>query len=151
MTSSDNTAAEFAAIVGARVRDLRKARGMSLGELAKATGLGKGTLSELESGRRNPTLATLFAITTALGVPISAALPVTEESAGAGEPIRGDAIEATLVERFTDVSAVTEVYRVQVMAGREQDSAPHASGVTEHWIVYAGVLELGPAEAMVRL
>jgi len=84
-------------------------------------------------------------------VPISAALPVTEESAGAGEPIRGDAIEATLVERFTDVSAVTEVYRVQVMAGREQDSAPHASGVTEHWIVYAGVLELGPAEAMVRL
>ncbi|HLU53085.1 MAG TPA: helix-turn-helix transcriptional regulator, partial [Acidimicrobiia bacterium] len=59
MTSSDNTAAEFAAIVGARVRDLRKARGMSLGALAKATGVGKGTLSELESGRRNPTLATL--------------------------------------------------------------------------------------------
>lgn len=151
MTSSDNTAAEFAAIVGARVRDLRKARGMSLGALAKATGVGKGTLSELESGRRNPTLATLFAITTALGVPISAALPTGEPASARAEPIRGDAIEATLVDRFDDLSAVTELYRVTIRPGREQRSEPHSSGVTEHWIVYAGVVELGPRGALVRL
>jgi transcriptional regulator with XRE-family HTH domain len=141
----------FAAAVGARVRELRQGRGVSLNSLARSTGLGKGTLSELESGRRNPTLATLFAITTALDVPISAALALAQPGGGKGEPIRGDAIEAWLVDRFVDVAATTELYRVAIRAGREQESEPHATGVTEHWIVYAGMVELGPRDAVTWL
>src|SRR5690606_24444781 len=105
----------------------------------------------LESGRRNPTLATLFAITTALGVPISAALPAGEPASARAEPIRGDAIEATLVDRFDDLSAATELYRVAIRRGREQRSEPDSSGATEDWMVYAGVGELGPRGACVRL
>jgi XRE family transcriptional regulator, regulator of sulfur utilization len=141
----------MAVAVGARVRELREARGVSLNSLARAAGLGKGTLSELEAGIRNPTLATLFAITTALDVPISAALPAAEPARREAEPIRGDAIEAWLVDRFIDLTATSELYRVVVRAGREQESAPHAAGVTEHWIVYAGTLALGPRDAMVRI
>ena len=151
MAAQSPDSSDFAAAVGARVRELREARGTSLGALAKATGLGKGTLSELECGRRNPTLATLFAITTALEVPISAALPPAKAGKREGAPIRGDAIEASLVDRFHDISAVTELYRVTMTAGREQHSEPHSPGVTEHWIVYAGAVELGPLDAMVRV
>lgn len=143
---------ELAAATGARIRELREHRGISLGALASRSGLGKGTLSELESGRRNPTLETLFAVTTALRVPLSAALPAGATRA-AGEPpiVIGAAIEALLVDRFVDAAATTELYRVTIPAGRSQRSAPHAPGVTERWIVYAGVLDLGPDDAQVRL
>jgi|HigsolmetaAR201D_1030396.scaffolds.fasta_scaffold08146_2 Predicted transcriptional regulators len=151
MPAPDTASTDFAAAVGARVRELRERRGMSLGALAKATGVGKGTLSELESGRRNPTLATLFAITTALEVPIGAALAPAKPERGEAEPIRGDAIEASLVDRFDDVSAVTELYRVTFKAGREQYSEPHSEGITEHWIVHTGAVELGPLDEPVYL
>ncbi|HEY8466200.1 MAG TPA: XRE family transcriptional regulator [Solirubrobacterales bacterium] len=151
MPEPETASTDFAAAVGARVRELRERRGMSLGALAKATGVGKGTLSELESGRRNPTLATLFAITTALEVPIGAALAAAKPAQGDAEPVRGDAIEAALVDRFDDASAVSELYRVTMFAGREQYSEPHSEGVTEHWIVYSGAVELGPLDATVSL
>lgn len=124
---------------------------MSVSRLALRSRLGKGTLSELESGRRNPTIETLYALTTALGVPLSAALPPGEIESDGTTVIRGDAIEAVLIDRFTDVTAITELYRTTLGAGTEQHSEPHAPGVTEHWIVYAGVVELGPLDDLVRL
>ncbi len=142
---------ELALTVGARLRALREARGISLGDLAAEAGIGKGTLSELETGRRNPTLDTLFAVTTALGVALSAVLPPGETRAPGAAAVSGEAIEAVLVDRFVDSAATTELYRVAIAAGRRPGSAPHAPGVTEHWIVYAGVLELGPVEEPVRL
>jgi XRE family transcriptional regulator, regulator of sulfur utilization len=138
--------------IGARLRALRQRHELSLGALAARSGLGKGTLSELETGHRNPTIETLFAVTTALGVPVSAALPPGETQAP-DEPVIvvGAAIEAVLVDRFVDVLATTELYRVAIAAGRRQRSAPHAPGVTEHWIVYEGVLDLGPDDAQITL
>jgi transcriptional regulator with XRE-family HTH domain len=136
---------------GARLRELREDRGMSVSELARITGLGKGTLSELESGRRNPTLQTLFAVTTALGVPVSAALPPGEVRQPDAVTVSGDAIDAVLVDRFLDAAATTELYRVRLRAGRSQDSEPHVAGVTEHWIVYAGAVAMGPVDRLVHL
>lgn len=136
---------------GARLRGLRQARGLSVSQLARLTSLGKGTLSELESGRRNPTLQTLYAVTTALGVPLSAALPPGELQQPAAAPISGDAIDAVLVDRFVDAQSTTELYRTRLRAGRQQDSESHAAGVTEHWIVYAGTVAMGPVDRMVHL
>ena len=136
---------------GARLRELREARSLSVSELARMTGLGKGTLSELESGRRNPTLQTLYTVTTALGVPLSAALPPGEVQQPDAAPISGEAIDAVLVDRFVDTAATTELYRVRIRAGRRQDSEAHAAGVTEHWIVYAGAVAMGPVDRPVRL
>lgn len=69
--------------VGRRLRELREERGLSLSALARRSGTGKATLSELEAGRRNPTLETLYALTTALGVSLSAALTDPRGPAGA--------------------------------------------------------------------
>ncbi|MGC5168776.1 XRE family transcriptional regulator [Luteimicrobium sp. DT211] len=45
--------------VGPRLRDLRRRRGMTLAQVAEATGVGVSTLSRLESGGRRPTLELL--------------------------------------------------------------------------------------------
>ncbi|GAA2326062.1 helix-turn-helix transcriptional regulator [Streptomyces cuspidosporus] len=134
---------DLATRVGLRLRELREARGLSLSALARRSKIGKGTLSELESGRRNPTLETLYALTTALGVPLSTALhdlaPPTE--------ISGHAVDAVLIERFTAPAAVREIYRVRIRAGTTQESAAHTPGTTEHIIVLAGTARVGELSA----
>jgi transcriptional regulator with XRE-family HTH domain len=56
--------------VGPRLRALRRARGLTLAELADATGISVSTLSRLESGRRKPTLELLLPLARAHRVPL---------------------------------------------------------------------------------
>lgn len=132
--------------VGRRIRELRTTSGLSLGALAGASRLGKGTLSELERGQRNPTLDTLYAISTALGVPLSALLTEAAGSPGRTTPstpvTRGTSVEAVLLDRWTEPAGLTEVYRV-VLGVRLQRSEPHLSGVVETLTVTDGTAEVG--------
>ncbi|WP_406376575.1 helix-turn-helix domain-containing protein [Streptomyces sp. NBC_00647] len=133
--------------VGLRLRELREAQGLTLSELARRSSIGKGTLSELESGRRNPTLETLYAVTTAIKVPLSAALSDLPSPA----QISGDAVDAVLIERFEAEDSVAETYRVRIRAGTRQESAPHATGTSEHVIVLAGTARVGALDAPVLI
>ena len=58
--------------VGKAIRALRKAKGMTLQELAVASGVSAGTLSAIERDQANPSLRVLSQIRNALGAPISA-------------------------------------------------------------------------------
>lgn len=133
--------AQVAAQVGARLRALRVDRGLSLSELSRRSGVGKGTLSELESGRRNPTLDTLFALTSALRLPLSAALP-----AGPAAPpdASGAAVHAWLVDQQPGL----DVYRLRIDPGVVQSSDPHAPGVREQVLVVSGRLRLADGEQL---
>jgi transcriptional regulator with XRE-family HTH domain len=65
--------AEIASVlaeVGARLRKLRTHRGVTLTELAAATGISKSTLSRLESGQRKPSLELLLPIAQAHRIPL---------------------------------------------------------------------------------
>lgn len=62
--------AEAVAGVGPRLRDVRQQRGLTLTEVAGATGMSKSTLSRLETGRRRPTLELLLALAQAFRVPL---------------------------------------------------------------------------------
>lgn len=59
------------ASVGREVKDLRKASDVTLGQLAKATGLSQGYLSQIERGISSPSVKALHSISRALGVTIS--------------------------------------------------------------------------------
>ncbi|MER6978076.1 helix-turn-helix domain-containing protein [Streptomyces carpinensis] len=131
--------------VGRRLRELRTARGLSLSELARRSGVGKGTLSELESGTRNPTLETLYALTTALNRPLSAVLsddppPRAEPHEGA---VSGSAVTAVLIERHEDDDAVTDIFRITIAAGATQESAAHVAGTTESLMILSGTAVVG--------
>jgi transcriptional regulator with XRE-family HTH domain len=131
--------------VGLRFQALRADRGISLSELARGANLGKATLSAVESGTRNATLETLYAIAARLDVPLAALLaPPTQTSPTA---VRGTAVTAELLEVFADFEATTELYRITIRPGPTQTSPAHPSGVVEYLTVFSGTALVGPADA----
>src|SRR3546814_19218663 len=57
--------------VGARLRDVRRERGLTLDELASRSGMSMSTLSRLESGKRQASLEMLLLLTRQLGLRIA--------------------------------------------------------------------------------
>jgi transcriptional regulator with XRE-family HTH domain len=57
--------------IGSRIRAVRTMRGLSSAELAKAAGVSRGLISQLELDRANPSVDTLRRIATALDSPIA--------------------------------------------------------------------------------
>lgn len=55
-------------LVGDNCARIRKERGYTQEELAERTGLTQQYLSDLERGKRNPTIVTVYEISQALGV-----------------------------------------------------------------------------------
>ncbi len=54
---------------GARVREFRKARGLTQHQLAESAGIDRKTINRIENTRYSPTLTNVFAIADALDVP----------------------------------------------------------------------------------
>lgn len=69
-------------VFGQVVRDLRKARGWSQERLAEASALDRTFLSQLETGRKQPSLLTIVRLATALQLPSSELLRLLEEKLG---------------------------------------------------------------------
>ncbi|MSZ75947.1 MAG: helix-turn-helix domain-containing protein [Actinobacteria bacterium] len=132
---------------GARVRALRLDRGLSLTALAAAAGIGKGSLSELEAGRRNPTLDTLYAVAGPLGVPLAALVDDRD-----GTVVPGETLDAVRLHVLVEADRTTEVYLLRLAAGRTRRSPAHAAGAIEQLIVLAGEcrVEVGGAAPSAR-
>lgn len=140
--------------VGINLRRRRQAAGLSLADLASAAGIGKTTLHALELGEGNPTLSTLWALASALGVPLGDLLddrpaPVAVVRAGQGARIDGAAVHARLLHRL-DTGGRVEVYDLDIDPAR-QDSAAHLPGVQECLVVTQGQVRCGPAADPVDL
>jgi transcriptional regulator with XRE-family HTH domain len=119
--------------VGARIRALRTERGLSLSALAAAAGIGKGSLSELESGRRNPTLDTLYAVAGPLGVPLAMLVDFRE-----GVVVADAGFETVLLHTERAATTTSEVWLLRVDAGVTRSSPAHQPGVVEQLVVLAG-------------
>ncbi|RIJ76659.1 helix-turn-helix domain-containing protein [Nakamurella silvestris] len=141
MTAEDG-GADLAQAVGSRVRELRRGRGLSLSELARQAGLGKGTLSELESGRRNPTLETLYALSAPLGVGL-AGLIAEHVDTKAGISVDGYGASTVLLDVVTAAEASTEIYRLTILPGPRHVSPSHGPGVRERLVVVTGRVRAG--------
>jgi XRE family transcriptional regulator, regulator of sulfur utilization len=129
--------------VGARITTLRADRGLSLSELARRAGIGKGSLSELEAGQRNPTLDTLYAIAGQLGVPLTALLG---EQSGTESSSEGIDVSLLHVEHHAD-GATTEVFWLTIAPDGARLSPAHGSGVRESIHVITGTIDAGPRGA----
>lgn len=57
--------------IGERIRSARLAKGISLRALAREAHVSASLVSQIETGRLRPSVSTLYAITGALGVPLS--------------------------------------------------------------------------------
>ncbi|MFD5910065.1 helix-turn-helix domain-containing protein [Streptomyces massasporeus] len=64
--------------VGARIRQARLERGTSLRALAREVGVSASLVSQIETGKSQPSVSTLYAITTALGISVESLFDARE-------------------------------------------------------------------------
>lgn len=133
-------------MLAVNLRAARTARGLSLSELSRRSGIGKATLSQLESGSGNPTIETVFSLSRVLEVAISDLLDQRADGAltvvrGADvEVLRGEGVDLRSLRRIDTGDGVFEVYDQVVRGDAPQRSQGHAG--VEHTIVQTGGLRV---------
>lgn len=139
------------------LRRERERAGLTLTEVASRAGIAKSTLSQLESGAGNPSLETLWAICTALGVQFSRLFDppqpsVTVIRAGEGPAIAASeaSYRATLLAACPP-SARRDVYAIDAEPGQPRVSEPHIAGLIEHVVISSGRALAGLTGAPVEL
>ena len=78
--------------IGHEVRTYRKKLGITVADLAAATGMSVGMLSKIENGNISPSLTTLQALSKALGMPITAFFKGFEEPKSASFVKAGEGV-----------------------------------------------------------
>lgn len=76
--------------IGTHLRDARTQRGLSLRAVAQALGVSASLLSQVETGKTQPSVATLYAIVSYLGISLDELLGLVPTRSGPG-PIFGHA------------------------------------------------------------
>lgn len=66
--------------LGARIRQARLERGRSLRALAREVGVSPSLVSQIETGKSQPSVSTLYTITTALGISVESLFDVREST-----------------------------------------------------------------------
>jgi transcriptional regulator with XRE-family HTH domain len=129
-----------------RVRELRAERNWSLDALAKASGVSRSMLSQVERGRANPTLAVAFRIARAFGMPLAELV----EAPGVGSQIaviraadrafhyRSDPDCTIRTLSPLHLEKDVEFYEVQLREGGGLRSSPHYQGTREFLTVVKG-------------
>lgn len=156
MHQSDSSSA-LAGSIGRSVRALRTAQALSLGDLARASGLSRTILGKIESGAGNPSIETLWRVARALNVPLGALLD--EE---VGPPVRvvpsrsAPALAADSGMRAWMVHAEgrehrSELFDLDLAAGVQQRTDAHLPGTEELIVCVSGRLLVGPLGDEVEL
>jgi transcriptional regulator with XRE-family HTH domain len=144
--------------VAANVRTLRLEAGLTLADLAAEAGLGKSTLAQLESGKANPSVETLWAIGAALKVSFAR---IVEEARPALQVVRASDVPAMHSDedsgwagRLLSAShrrGTFDLYVLDIDAGSVRHAEPHHAGVVEHLVVVQGRLRVGPQPGPIEL
>ncbi len=148
----------FVRAVAANARALRLDAGLTLADLAAQAGLGKSTLAQIESGKANPSVETLWALAAALRVPFAR---LVEEAHPALQVVR----KRDVAPMHSDEAAgwtgrllaaahrrgTFDLYLLDLEAGGARHAEPHHSGVIEHLVVVEGRMRAGPQSGPVEL
>lgn len=150
---------ELSDAIGENVRRYRGALGLSQDGLAVAADLSKGTIVAIEQQRANPSVATLCALSEALGVGLATLLEPTagpavkhRRSRDAVELWRTDAGSRADLLLGTDPPEAVELWRWVLAPGDAFDGTAHPRGTVETLLVGDGTLrlEVGGASATVE-
>jgi transcriptional regulator with XRE-family HTH domain len=144
----DVGAAELGRRVAENLRQRRKARGLSLDDLARSSGVSRAALSQIETMKSNPTVGVLWKIAVGLGVPFAELI---------GAPRSGVMLlrrTDSQVLRSSDgklesrpltpagASPLVELYELRLAARAAHGSEPHAPGTHELLVVLSGQLKM---------
>ena len=140
---------QLAATVGKNLRSYRVRRGLTLERLAKASGVSRAMLSQVELGRSTPTIKVVWKVARALGLPFSALL-LDSQAAGCCVVRQNDSkvltsrdgkVRSRALFPFTGPRRV-EFYELQLAPGATEQAHAHNTGTVENLVVTRGELEL---------
>ena len=148
VTGDEVGAAQLGRRVAENLRQRRKARGLSLDDLARASGVSRAALSQIETCKSNPTVGVLWKIAVGLGVPISELIGAPRS--GAVVLRRQDAqLLRSADGKFESrplapagASPLVELYELRLAARATHASEPHAPGTHELLVVLSGQLRM---------
>ena len=94
-----------------RIREIRRAAGMTAKELADAVGVAESTMSLYENGKREPEYKTLMRIAKQLDVSVDTLLGASADGAGRGVkiPVYGAVAAGLPIEAITDIEDYEEI------------------------------------------
>jgi transcriptional regulator with XRE-family HTH domain len=156
--SEDSSDSDITALVGENLRRLRTRNGLSLERLARASGVSRAMLSQIELGRSVPSVTVLWKIARALEVPFSA---FTAQS-GSGETTVLRAHRAKLLSSrsgrfssralfpFTGPRRVA-FYELRLAPHTVEEADAHSPGTIENLVLAQGSLEIAFGEERYRL
>jgi XRE family transcriptional regulator, regulator of sulfur utilization len=147
-TGDDVGAAQLGRRVAENLRQRRKARALSLDELAQASGVSRAALSQIETCKTNPTIGILWKIAVGLGMPISELIGAARS--GAVVLRRHDSqLLRSADGKFESrplapagASPLVELYELRVAARSTHASEAHAPGTHEILVVLSGQLRM---------
>jgi transcriptional regulator with XRE-family HTH domain len=141
-------AAEMSRRVGDNLRRRRKARNLSLDELAVASGVSRAALSQIETSKGNPTVGVLWKIAVGLGIPFAELIGETKGGVGVLRRVESQVLRSAdgkMESRpLTPAGAApwAEVYELRLAARAVHASEAHAPGTREIVVVLVGQLKL---------
>ncbi len=138
--------------VGARIRALRQAKGLSLDTVAGTAGLSIGFVSQIERGLSSPSLKALASLADALGLPIAGLFEAREPSGEAGTIVvhadersvlqlwRSGIVKQLLTPDGTD--AALNVFLIILAPGASTGDEPYSHRGEEAGLVLEGAITL---------
>lgn len=132
----------FKTHIAKHIKALRQHKGLSLDATAKATGVSKAMLGQIEREESSPTIATLWKIASGLDTSFSAFFAAEAKLHEHEWAFPDDAQMKvrTLFEFQADTGM--EMFEITLLNQHQQHSSPHGIGVIEHVHVLQGQMQV---------
>ena len=146
--------------IGPRLQAQRKARSLTLAELASVSGVSRSMLSEIERGNANPTFGMLWHLTRALGLDFNGLIDGVhgdprsiERQTGHSTPFILSSDGSCTLQILSPASmvSVTEWYLLTFDQNGRLLSEPHSAGTIEHLHCTAGEITVSSGGSTVVL
>ncbi|QJR80300.1 XRE family transcriptional regulator [Alteromonas pelagimontana] len=155
MKSQDSLSRQIAT----QLKKQRQAKGWSLDKLARASGVSKAMLGQIERQESSPTIATLWKIATGIESSFSSFIAGEAEGENTTSGSHGSDISAFANDPHMHVKTLFpftpstgfEVFEITLLNHHEQLSSAHRAGVLEHIHVLEGKLEIKQGEEWILL
>ena len=148
-------------LIGLRILELRKAKKLSLRELAKRSGLSAGLLSKIENFRTVPSLSVLIAIANSLEVDVSVlvkningetAAPYLLVRANEGQPEKRDDSKGLIYKYLMSQDLLNYTLRVnEVLINPNTSRKPLSTNALELVHVLEGTVQYGFKDGEVQV
>lgn len=135
-------------IIGNKLKDVRLKKNLSLDNVSKLTGVSKGMLGQIERGLSNPTVSTLWKISTGLKVSFSSFINEENDTLKIIHksdivPLKEEGSKMKLYPVFPfDANSGFEIFTIELEPGCNHLSEPHNDDIEEYILISEGSMTM---------